>query len=120
MNANLVLLIHCPDREGLIAGVTMLIRRLRGNVVDLDQHVDADRGVFFMRVAWTPPAGDPGHAEQFQQSFAAEVAVPCAMTWRLERADRRARMALFVSRHGHCLYDILARWESGEWRWTSR
>jgi formyltetrahydrofolate deformylase len=115
MNANLVLLIHCPDREGLIAAVTTLIRRLRGNVVDLDQHVDADRGVFFMRVAWTPPAGDPGHAEQFQQAFAAEVAVPCAMTWRLERADRRARMALFVSRHGHCLYDILARWESGEW-----
>jgi formyltetrahydrofolate deformylase len=71
--------------------------------------------VFFMRVAWTPPAGDPAHLEQFQQAFASEVAAPCAMSWRLERTDRRARLALFVSRHGHCLYDLLSRWESGEW-----
>ena len=59
MHANLILLIHCPDREGLVASVTALIRRVHGNIVDLDQHVDAERGVFFMRVAWTPPAGDP-------------------------------------------------------------
>ena len=37
------------------------------------------------------------------------------MTWRLERADRRPRIAVFVSRYGHCLHDILSRWESGEW-----
>lgn len=115
MTASIVLLIHCPDREGLVAAVTTLIRQFRGNVVDLDQHVDADRGVFFMRVAWTPPTGDPAHLEQFQRAFTAEVAQPCSMSWRLERTDRRARLALFVSRHGHCLYDILSRWESGEW-----
>jgi formyltetrahydrofolate deformylase len=68
-----------------------------------------------MRVAWTPPAGEPAHLEHFQHAFTTEVAEPCAMSWRLERTDRRARLALFVSRHGHCLYDILARWESGEW-----
>jgi formyltetrahydrofolate deformylase len=116
VNSTLVLLIHCPDREGLVAAVTTLIRRLRGNVTDLDQHVDPDRRVFFMRVAWTPPSGETDHAAQFEQAFASEVAGQCAMTWRLERAGRRARIALFVSRHGHCLYDILARWESGEWQ----
>jgi len=115
MTANVVLLIHCADREGLVAAVTTLIRRFHGNVVDLDQHVDADRGVFFMRVAWTPPTGDPAQLEQFQRAFATEVAQPYSMSWRLERTDRRARLALFVSRHGHCLYDILSRWESGEW-----
>jgi len=115
MQEKLVLLVHCPDREGLVAAVTTAIHRHHGNIVDLDQHVDADRQVFFMRVAWTPPPGDPQAPERFRQAFATDVAAPFAMNWRLERASRRARMAVFVSRYSHCLYDILARWESGEW-----
>jgi formyltetrahydrofolate deformylase len=115
MQDDLILLIHCPDREGLVASVTELIRRHGGNVVDLDQHVDAERGVFFMRVAWTPQPGDVDGCARFEQAFATEVAGPCAMTWRLERTRHRARLAIFVSRYGHCLYDMLARWESGEW-----
>jgi formyltetrahydrofolate deformylase len=115
MNEQLILLIHCPDREGLVASVTSVIRRFHGNVVDLDQHVDTGRGVFFMRVAWNPATDDEAAIEQFRQAFVIEVATPCAMNWRLERASRRTRIALFVSKYSHCLYDILARWESGEW-----
>jgi formyltetrahydrofolate deformylase len=115
MNPNLILLIHCPDREGLVASVTALIRRVHGNIVDLDQHVDAERQVFFMRVEWTPPAGDPAARDEFENAFSTEVAAPCSMNWRLDHADRRTRLAIFVSRYGHCLHDILSRWESGEW-----
>ncbi len=115
MPEKLVLLIHCPDREGLVASVTNVIRRFHGNVVDLDQHVDAERGVFFMRVAWNPAQADAAGIELFEHAFVSEVAAPYTMTWRLERASRRARMAVFVSKYSHCLYDILARWESGEW-----
>jgi formyltetrahydrofolate deformylase len=115
MTEKLILLIHCPDREGLVASVTSVIRRFHGNVVDLDQHVDTERGVFFMRVAWTPAATDAASLGAFEGAFVAEVATPYAMTWRLERDSRRQRLAIFVSRYGHCLYDILARWESGEW-----
>ena len=115
MPEKLILLIHCPDREGLVASVTNVIRRFRGNVVDLDQHVDAERGVFFMRVAWNPAKDDAVAIDDFTRAFVSEVATPYAMTWRLERASRRTRMALFVSKYSHCLYDILARWESGEW-----
>ena len=68
MHPNLILLIHCPDREGLVASVTSLIRKVHGNIVDLDQHVDAERGVFFMRVEWTPPA-DPDVVERFERDF---------------------------------------------------
>jgi formyltetrahydrofolate deformylase len=114
MGSNLILLIHCPDREGLVAAVTSLIRKVGGNIVDLDQHVDAERGVFFMRVEWTPPA-DPGVVPQFEQAFAEEVGRPYDMHWRLERANRRLRLALFVSKYSHCLYDLLSRWQSGEW-----
>jgi formyltetrahydrofolate deformylase len=115
VSEKLILLIHCPDREGLVASVTNVIRRFHGNVVDLDQHVDAERGVFFMRVAWNPATDDETGIGQFKQAFVAEVATPYAMNWRLERASRRTKMALFVSKYSHCLYDILARWESGEW-----
>jgi formyltetrahydrofolate deformylase len=111
----LILLIHCPDREGLVASVTNVIRRFRGNVVDLDQHVDTERGVFFMRVAWNPATDDEVGVEEFQRAFVSEVATPYAMQWRLQRASRRTRMAVFVSKYSHCLYDLLARWESGEW-----
>jgi formyltetrahydrofolate deformylase len=115
MAEKLILLINCPDREGLVASVTAVIRRFHGNVVDLDQHVDAERGVFFMRVAWNPAGDDDASMAQFRQAFETEVAIPYAMHWRLERASRRTRMAIFVSKYGHCLYDMLARWESGEW-----
>ena len=115
MKPNLILLIYCPDREGLVASVTALIRRVHGNIVDLDQHVDAERQVFFMRVEWTPPEGDSTAGERFERLFAEEVAAPCSMTWRLERTARPARIAIFVSRYGHCLHDLLSRWESGEW-----
>ena len=111
---NLILLIHCPDREGLVASVTSLIRKVHGNIVDLDQHVDAERGVFFMRVEWTPPA-DADIVPRFQTTFAAEVAGPYEMHWRLEQASRRMRLAIFVSKYSHCLYDLLSRWQSGEW-----
>jgi len=116
MQEQYILLIHCPDREGLVASVTSLIRRYHGNVVDLDQHVDTERGVFFMRVAWNPSPNDPRSIEHFEQAFNAEVAGPCAMVWRLERSSRRGRMAVFVSKFSHCLHDILSRWESGEWQ----
>jgi len=114
MQPNLILLIHCPDREGLVASVTSLIRKVRGNIVDLDQHVDAERGVFFMRVEWTPPA-DPDVIGQFERAFQSEVAGPCDMHWRLESISRRLRLAIFVSKYSHCLYDLLSRWQSGEW-----
>jgi formyltetrahydrofolate deformylase len=103
MPDNLVLLIHCPDREGLVAAVTEAIRRSGGNIVDLDQHVDAERGVFFMRVAWTPPGSDPDALERFRQAFVTDVARPFEMNWRLQRGAGRTRVAIFVSRSGHCM-----------------
>ena len=115
VTANLILLIHCPDQAGIVASVTSLIRQFRGNIVDLDQHVDTERGVFFMRVEWWPPADDEHAVARFEGEFASEVGRPFGMHWRLERASRVPRIAIFVSKYSHCLYDILSRWQSGEW-----
>ncbi len=97
-----------------MAAVTELIGRVQGNVVDLDQHVDTEKGIFFMRIEWTPATAASAD-EHFRRAFEHDVAEPYSMHWRLERRARRHRIAIFVSRYGHCLYDILSRWQSGEW-----
>ncbi len=108
-----VLLASCPDREGIVAAVTRFIADLHGNIVDLEQHVARDEAAFFMRLEFelegfaVPP-------EAFADAFA-PVARDFAMTWDLRLSARRQRMALFVTREAHCVYDILGRHQSGEW-----
>ena len=48
-----ILLIHCPDKEGIVAAVTDFLFKNRGNILDLEQHVDTDMKTFFMRVEWS-------------------------------------------------------------------
>jgi len=108
-----VLLISCPDQQGIVAAVTEFIFRLHGNILDLDQHVDRDAGVFLMRVAWQSEeaALEP---DQFTTGFAS-IAARFKMKWELRDPQQRAQMALFVTKESHCLFDILARCQSGEW-----
>ncbi len=108
-----VLLISCPDRQGIVAAVTDFIFQRHGNVLDLDQHVDREAGVFLMRVAWQcqPAMLDP---EVFAHEFAT-IARRFSMTWELRDPQQRAQVALFVTRESHCLFDLLARHQAGEW-----
>ena len=107
-----ILLIHCPDQPGLVRAVASFISENRGNIIRFDQHVDSLEGEFFMRVEWDlenfviPRADLP--------VFIRALAEPRNMTWSLHFTDQRQRLALFVSKDSHCLYDLLSRHESGE------
>lgn len=107
-----ILLIHCPDREGLVATVTEFIFRHKGNILHLDQHVDSEQNVFFMRVEWDLAAFDIPRNE-IHTDFV-PIAERFQMEWDLSFADVNKRMAIFVSKGGHCLYDLLARWQAGD------
>lgn len=111
MNHSAILLISCPDQKGLVAAVTDFIFRHNGNILHLDQHVDAEAGIFFMRVEWDlngfALADISTHFEPITQKF--------AMRWELHFSSHAPRMAVFVSKQAHCLYDILSRYQSGEW-----
>ena len=109
-----ILLVHCADQPGLVAIVTQFIREHGGNVLDLDQHTDKENIQFFMRVAWEVDKFDLTAAE-FELQFVKQVAKPCNMQWDLSYSDEKPRMALFVSKMFHCLYDILSRYQAGEW-----
>ena len=108
-----VLLIACPDRQGIVAAVTAFIASHRGNILDLEQHVDAEHATFLMRVEWALD-GFALAPENFAPAFS-PLAATFAMTWELRLTTHRPRLALWVSREPHCLYDLLARHRSGEW-----
>jgi formyltetrahydrofolate deformylase len=109
-----ILLISCPDTRGLVAAVTDFLFQNHGNILYLDQHVDQEEGVFFMRVEW-----DLANFAIAKDAISAAFGVVAAahhMQFDLHFSSDIPRMAVFVSKQGHCLYDILSRWQSGEWR----
>lgn len=110
-----ILLIHCPDRKGIVTAVTEYISSNDGNILFLEQHVDAEQRRFFMRIEWDL-AGFGIADANIGASFDHDVGDAFSMRWRLHFSDEVPRMAVFVSREPHCFYDILARYEAGEWR----
>ncbi|HOJ66891.1 MAG TPA: formyltetrahydrofolate deformylase [Paludibacteraceae bacterium] len=110
-----ILLIHCPDRPGILAAVTEFINRHQGNILYLDQYVNKEEKVFFMRVEWDLKDFQIPR-EKIEEYFNTLIAIRFEMIFRLYFADEVPRMAIFVSKLSHCLYDLLARYAAGEWK----
>ena len=108
------LLLHCPDKPGILAEVTDFITVNKGNIIYLDQYVDHVENIFFMRIEWelkdflVPQ-------EKTEDYFATLYAQKYEMNFRLYFSDTKPRMAIFVSKMSHCLFDLLARYTAGEW-----
>ncbi len=109
-----VLLISCADQKGLVAAVSDFLYRNGGNIVHADQHTDREEGVFLQRVEWEIDGfaiARAGITDAFRP-----IAERFGMTWSLRFSDETPRVAIFVSKMHHCLYDLLARWRLGELR----
>jgi formyltetrahydrofolate deformylase len=109
----ITILIHCEDQKGIIAAVTNYIASIDGNIVYLDQHVDADQNVFFMRLE-CDMMNESWSLEMIRNDFQINLANRFKMSWEMHTTDQKPRMALFVSKYDHCLYDILGRYSTGE------
>lgn len=109
----LVLLMHCPDKKGIIATVTNFIHQKNGNIVYIDQYVDRIQGTFFMRVE-VEGLFDLKSFERFKLEFQKELGIHFEMQCSFYLADVLPKMAVFVSKYDHCLYDILAQQRSGK------
>lgn len=108
-----ILLLHCPDKLGIIAEMTKFITDNNGNIVYLDQYVDTVDKMFFMRIEWELEnflIPQDKIAEYFKTLYSIRYDVEFDLYF----SDRKPRMAIFVSKMSHCLYDLLARYESGE------
>jgi len=110
--ASAILLISCPDRQGIVCAVTDFLMRHNGNIIDLEQHTDGEEQVFFMRVEWEM-SGFALPRDQISEKFSL-IAARFTMKYELHFSDYKPRMAIFVSKFPHCLLDLLARRSSGD------
>ncbi|NMH86529.1 formyltetrahydrofolate deformylase [Flavivirga algicola] len=109
----ITLLIHCKDRSNIIASVTNFIAKEGGNIVYIDQHVDREQNIFFMRLESEFTIGN-FTTDSFKESFKNTLADEFEMKWRIYSSENKPKMALFISKYDHCLYDLLGRYNSGE------
>jgi formyltetrahydrofolate deformylase len=112
--ATATLLVSCRDRTGLVAALSEFVFRHNGNIVDADQHAERDSGLFFMRLVW-----ELGGFTMDREGLRAAVAAlgeRFDLRWELTFSDVRPRVAVFVSKMPHCLYDLLLCHQLGEMR----
>lgn len=111
---SVVLKMSCKDKKGIIAAVTSFIHENSGNIVKLDEFVDSETKQFFMRIEWTMN-GFGIKREKLHESVEKLMdRVGIDGKWGLFFSDRKLRMAIFVSKYDHCLYDILLKHKAGE------
>lgn len=109
-----IILMHCPDRQGIVAKVTEFLDNNNGNIVYLEQHTDREEKIFFMRIEWEldnfliP-------RNKIADFFGTQIATKFKMKWWLYFSDQLLKMAIFVSKMSHCMFDILSRYQAGEW-----
>lgn len=107
------LLIDCPDRPGIVAGVSGFLFEQGANIVSSHQYSsDPSGGRFFMRTEFF--LEESVDRERFHESFAASLARRFGMDWEIRWWGERRRLAVLVSRHDHCLQELLWRWRRGE------
>jgi formyltetrahydrofolate deformylase len=106
------LLVSCQDRKGIVAALAQVLYGHGANIVDADQHTDAAAGQFFQRIVFdlSEVRTDRIAVERGIQ----DVAERFGMSYRLMYGERAKKVAIFVSRYGHCLHDLLSRHRLGE------
>jgi len=109
-----VLLLSCPDQKGLVATVSDFLYQNQGNIIHADQHTDQEESIFLQRVEWELD-GFSIARDEIANAFR-PIAERFGMKWSLSFSDSTPRIAVFVSKLPHCLYDLLARWKMGEFR----
>jgi formyltetrahydrofolate deformylase len=112
MERRLILSLSCPDRVGIVAAVSGFIAQYQGWITEAHYHADAEQKWFFMRqeiLADSLPFDLPAFADKFQT-----IADQFGMKWQISDTAQPKRVIILASKPEHCLYDLLARWRSGE------
>ena len=106
------LLVSCPDQKGIVATLAQTLYGHGANILHADQHTDPEAGVFFQRIRFD--LSELRTDRTALQHAIGEVAGRLDMTWQLRESANLPRVALFVSKTDHCLYDLLLRHRAGE------
>jgi formyltetrahydrofolate deformylase len=107
-----ILSLSCPDQVGIVASVATFVAEHRGWIVEANHHADQEAQRFFMRQEILADSL-PFDLEAFRQKFG-PIAREFDMSWHITDSAVKKRVAILASKQEHCLYDLLARWQSGE------
>lgn len=107
-----ILLVSCPDQQGLVAKIANFIYANGGNIIHADHHTDLEVGLFLSRIEWQLD-GFNLPRDLIAPAFDA-IAQPLKATWSLHFSDTIPRLAIWVSKQDHCLYDLLWRVKAKE------
>ncbi len=111
-NPTATLLISCPDQRGLVAKFANFIYSNGGNIIHADQHTDFAAGLFLTRIEWQLE-GFNLPREFIAPAFNA-IAQPLSAKWEIRFSDTVPRIAIWVSRQDHCLFDLIWRQRAKE------
>jgi formyltetrahydrofolate deformylase len=109
MSQSYTLTLSCPDRPGIVHGVSGAVFAHGGNILDSRQFDDRATGRFFLRVVFEAD-GDMAGLE----AAMAVLGDDFAMDWRLTPSDRPVRTLILVSKFDHCLGYLLYKQRMGE------
>jgi len=104
--------LSCPDRVGIVATVSSFVAAHNGWITEANHHADAGAGRFFLRQELLADSL-PFELDELRRRFA-PIAEEFGMEWSIADSARKKRVVIMVSKQEHCLYDLLARWQSGE------
>ncbi|TVQ21362.1 MAG: formyltetrahydrofolate deformylase [Leptolyngbya sp. DLM2.Bin15] len=107
------LTLSCPDRVGIVAAVSTFVAQHNGWIVEAQHHADQPVSRFFMRQEILADSLPFQTVAEFEQAFKA-IAHDFQMDWAITDSARKPRVVILVSKPDHCLYDLFARWRSGE------
>lgn len=107
-----VLTLSCPNRPGIVAGISRALFDLGADIAGAQQFDEQESHVFFMRIVFSLPASEPELATL--EGVLAGIAADLDMKWSLRESARPTRTVIMVSRFDHCLVDLLYRWRIGE------
>jgi formyltetrahydrofolate deformylase len=113
MPPRFILTIRCPDRRGIVAAVATMLAARECSIVEAHQHQDAASGIFFMRVLFEAEGQEAPTLAVIEEAVA-PIAAKFGMEAAVYDCAVKPRVLILVSKFGHCLYDLLNRWRTGQ------
>ncbi len=113
-NSIAILLLSCPDRKGLVSEFSYFVSSNGGNITDLDEHVDQEEKVFFIRIAWDMKEFKIP-SDKLNDAFT-PLANKFNADWKINFSHVKPNLAIFVSKYDHCLQEVLWRHQIGEFK----
>lgn len=101
------LILSCANQKGLVARISQFVFQRGGDIINLDEHVEKEEQMFFIRVEWDLKDFLISN-EQFEKEFSV-LAAEFRATWEIKYSYNRPKIAIFVSKYDHCLQEILWR-----------